>query len=83
MKLPRSSLERFESLARSLYGLRRGFRVGDINSVLKAFNGCPPKLRRVLKKPTRYADMRCLLGSRKRGSKTANHYVARFHHFNS
>jgi hypothetical protein len=36
MKLPWSSLERFESLARSLYGLRRGFRVGDINSVLKA-----------------------------------------------
>jgi hypothetical protein len=42
MKLPRSSIERFESLARSLYGLRTGslgefgFRVGDINSVLIA-----------------------------------------------
>jgi hypothetical protein len=41
MKLPRSSVERFESLAGSLYGLRRGFRVGDINSVLKALRWMP------------------------------------------
>jgi hypothetical protein len=41
MKLPRSSVERFKSLARSLYGLRRALRVGDINSVLKALEWMP------------------------------------------
>jgi hypothetical protein len=41
MNLPRSSVERFESLARTLHGLRRAFRVGDINSVLKALKWMP------------------------------------------
>src|SRR5262245_12061256 len=41
MKLPRSSVERFKSFAGCLYGLRRAFRVGDINSVLKAFEWVP------------------------------------------
>jgi hypothetical protein len=41
MDLPRSSVDRFESPTRSFHGLRRVFRVGDINPVLKALEWMP------------------------------------------
>jgi hypothetical protein len=41
MDLPRSSVDRFESPARSFHGLRRVFRVWDINPVLKALEWMP------------------------------------------
>jgi hypothetical protein len=41
MNLPGSSVERFESLARSFHGLRRVFHVRDINPVLKALEWMP------------------------------------------
>jgi hypothetical protein len=36
MKLPRTSVQGFELLGRSLYGLRRAFRITDTNSLLQA-----------------------------------------------
>jgi ABC-type branched-subunit amino acid transport system ATPase component len=36
MKLPRTSVQGFERPGRSLYGLRRAFRITDVNSLLQA-----------------------------------------------
>src|SRR5262249_16841760 len=41
MKLPRTSVEGFELLGRSLYGLRRALRITDINSLLQALEWVP------------------------------------------
>src|SRR5262249_34365280 len=41
MKLPRTSVEGFELLGRSLCGLRRTFRITDINSLLQALEWVP------------------------------------------
>jgi hypothetical protein len=67
VKLARSSIERFESLAANLYGLRRGFRVGDINSVLQALGWMPVGAEQSLEE----ADVVC------------GYEIARCHHFNS
>jgi hypothetical protein len=57
MKLPRTSVQGFERPGRSLYGLRRAFRITDINSLLQALEWVASELSRVLKKLTWYADM--------------------------
>ena len=36
MKLPRTSVQGFERPGRSVYGLRRAFRITDVNSLLQA-----------------------------------------------
>jgi hypothetical protein len=41
MKLPRTSVEGFELLGRSLCGLRRAFRITDTNSLLQALEWVP------------------------------------------
>jgi hypothetical protein len=48
MKLPRTSVEGFESPGRSLYGLRRAFRITDINSLLQALEWVPVRAEQSL-----------------------------------
>ena len=57
MKLPRTSVQGFERPGRSVYGLRRAFRITDINSLLQALEWVASELSRVLKKLTWYADI--------------------------